>query len=83
MHAIALAARLGRPRSYRSHRGRHDSFVEGPFRPDRPSSTSVSLERPLAHLPRESKSTSPKAAHRPAQWPRIQCRQHPGPDGRL
>ena len=46
--------------SYMSHPGKRDSFDEGQFRPDRPSSTLVSLERPLARRPRESTSTTQK-----------------------
>ena len=58
--------------------GKPDSFDEGPFRPDRPSSTSVILERLTAHRLRESKSTSPDSSHITAQWPTIQGQQHLG-----
>ena len=67
----------------RNHRGSANPFDEGLFRPDRPSSTLVSLERLIPPRLRESKSTSPYSSHRPAQWPRIQSRQHLGRGGPL
>ena len=68
---------------YRTHRGSANPCDEGLFRPDRPSSTLVSLERLIPLRLRESKSTSPYSSHRRAQWPTIQTPRHLGRNGPL